>query len=90
MNDKENRDLLIELRTQNVEILRRLTDYDKIIVPRSEYAVTIQELRSQHLRNQEHIESIENQIRAIVWKVGGALGTLQVVTALALYFVSSS
>ena len=97
MNDKENRDLLVELRTQNVEILRRLVDYDKIIVPRSEYNITISELRNYHVTNQKGIESNQEEIRTLqedfksmIWKVGGGLATLQVITSIVLFLLSKA
>ena len=86
--NKENRDLLIELRTQNTEILRRLTEYDKIIVPRTEYNVMVSNLQKQHTANQKQIENIQNQIRGIIWKVGGGLGSLQVITSIVLYLIT--
>lgn len=88
--NKENRDLLIELRTQNTEILRRLTEYDKIIVPRTEYSVMVSNLQKQHTDNQKQIENIQNQIRGIIWKVGGGLGSLQIITSLILYLITRS
>lgn len=88
--NKENRDLLIELRTQNTEILRRLTEYDKIIVPRTEYSVMVSNLQKQHTDNQKQIENIQNQIRGIIWKVGGGLGSLQVITSIVLYLITRS
>lgn len=88
-NSTETRDILIRLETQNTEILRRLDSYDKIIVPRTEYQVVVAELQRNHLQNQKDIEGVQEQVRTLMWKIGGALGTLQVVTAIIMFLLSN-
>jgi len=82
------RDLLIELRTQNIEILRRMGELDKTVVPRAEYNVMVGKLTEAHETNQEEITRIQAQISTLIWKIGGGLGALQVITAVVLYSLS--
>lgn len=88
MNSQENRDLLVEIRTQNTDILRRLGKYDEIIVPRIEYDTFIRQIQANIADNQNSIKSVEEQIRGIIWKVGGGLATLQVITSIVLYLLA--
>lgn len=85
---ENQRDLLIELRTQNVEILRRMDNIDKNLVPRQEYNVMVGKLTEAHETNQEEIGKIQAQISTLIWKIGGGLGTLQVITAVVLYVLA--
>lgn len=86
--NKEMRDLLVELKTINTELLRRMDTFDKIIVPRSEFNIVVQELRERHHQNQVDIENVQEQLRALMWRLGVGLGSLQIVTALAMYLIS--
>lgn len=89
MADKNTqRDLLIELRTQNVEILRRMDGLEKTVVPRAEYSVMVDKLTEAHKTNQEEINQIQVQINTLIWKIGGGLGALQIITAIVLYTLS--
>ena len=83
------RDLLIELRTTTTEVLRRMDNIDLQLVPRKEYEEKVMSLGLAHATNQVEIEHMQVQLNALIWKIGGGLGSLQVITALVLYLITS-
>lgn len=81
-------DILIRLDEKMLEVLRRIDTFDKIIVPRGEFTIIVDELRSKHIQNQQDIELMQRDLRTMMVKLGAALGSLNVVTALALYLIT--
>lgn len=85
---KETRDLLIEVKTKVDIINESLRAFDKIIVPRTEFMVIIEELRAKDNLNQRDIKDVQDQVRNMMYKLGVGLGSLNIVTALAMYLLT--
>ena len=87
---KSNRtnDILIRLDEKMLEVLRRIDGFDKVIVPRGEFTIIVNELRSKHIQNQKDIESMQQDLRTMMVRLGTGLGALNVVTAIALYLIT--
>lgn len=86
--NKGDRDLLIEQGTLLKEILRRMDNYDKMIVPRPEYEVTVNELRKNHTDNQVEIKELQQENKKLIWKVSGSMGALNLITSIVLYLLT--
>ena len=88
-NDKvTQREIMIRLDEKMLEVLRRIDSFDKVIVPRSEFTIVVEELRAKHSQNQKDIESMQKDLRGMMVKLGTALGTLNVVTAVAMFLMT--
>ena len=90
MTDKQStqRDLLIELKTQTTEVLRRMDGIDRQLVPRKEYEEKVRVFSEAHVTNQHEIERMQSQINTLMWKLGGGLATLQVLTSIVLFILA--
>jgi len=90
-NDKTTQtEIMIRLDEKMLEVLRRIDSFDKIIVPRSEFTIVIEELRSKHMQNQNDIESMQRDLRGMMVKLGTALGSLNIVTAVAMFLMTQN
>ena len=81
-------EIMIRLDEKMLEVLRRIDSFDKVIVPRSELTIVIEELRAKHMSNQKDIEEVQKDLRGLMYKLGFGLGSLQVVTAIAMYLIT--
>lgn len=81
-------EVMIRLDEKMLEVLRRIDTFDKVIVPRSEFTIVIEELRSKHISNQKDIEQVQDDLRGLMYKLGFGLGSLQVITAIAMYLIT--
>lgn len=82
---QETRDTMIRVVAQNDEILRRLDTIDRQLVPRNEYQTTVKSLYSGVETNKEDIKSLEKQVINLIWKVGGGLASIQIISGLVLW-----
>jgi hypothetical protein len=88
-NDKITQtEIMIRLDEKMLEVLRRIDSFDKIIVPRSEFTIVIEELRSKHMQNQHDIEAMQKDLRGMMVRLGTALGSLNVITAVAMFLMT--
>lgn len=81
-------EIMIRLDEKMLEVLRRIDSFDKVIVPRSELTIVIEELRAKHMSNQKDIEEVQKDLRGLMYKLGFGLGSLQVITAIAMYLIT--
>jgi hypothetical protein len=90
MSDKKitQTEVMIRLDEKMLEVLRRIDTFDKVIVPRSEFTIVIEELRAKHMSNQRDIEEVQQDLRGLMYKLGFGLGSLQVITAIAMYLIT--
>lgn len=80
--------LITRLDERMAEVLRRLDNFENASVSRNEFALVTTELRSKHNQNQKDIELMQRDLRTMMVKLGAGLGSLNVVTALALYLIT--
>lgn len=81
-------EVMIRLDEKMLEVLRRIDSFDKVIVPRSEFAIVIDELREKHSSNQRDIEEVQKDLKMMMMKLGFGLGSLQVVTAIVMFLIT--
>lgn len=87
-NNPTTAEVMIRLDEKMLEVLRRIDTFDKVIVPRSEFTIVIEELRSKHISNQKDIEEVQKDLKVMMYKLGFGLGSLQVITAIAMYLIT--
>jgi hypothetical protein len=92
MSDKKitPTEIMIRLDEKMLEVLRRIDTFDKVIVPRSEFTIVIEELRSKHMQNQNDIEAMQRDLRNMMVKLGAGLGSLNIITAIVMFLMTSN
>ena len=90
MSDKKvtPTEIMIRLDEKMLEVLRRIDTFDKVIVPRSEFTIVIEELRQKHMQNQNDIEAMQRDLRNMMVKLGAGLGSLNVITAIVMFLMT--
>lgn len=81
-------EVMIRLDEKMLEVLRRIDTFDKVIVPRSEFTIVIEELRMKHISNKKDIDQVQSDLRGLMYKLGFGLGSLQIVTAIVMYLIT--
>ena len=81
---------MIRLDEKMLEVLRRIDTFDKVIVTRSEFTIVIEELRQKHMQNQNDIEAMQRDLRNMMVKLGASLGSLNIITAIVMFLMTSN